>query len=569
MYVQHTTSTQNGKTYSYPLLCRKYRESGKIKTEVIANLTKFPKEVVLAIEGALKKGKEILVSLKDIVVKKSIDYGFVFVLLAIMDRLRITEVLEKTMGVQAKFVRLMIIGKIVTRGSKLCIYNWIKRNDAIAQKLDIDIATLKLDALYETLGDLSNLQSRVERKWNLYHKAEKDEIYLYDITSSYLEGTENALAAFGYNRDGKKGKMQIVVGLITNKAGFPLSIEVFEGNENDHTTVISQLQKIKNDYQAGNVIFVGDRGMRIRYNLELMEEQEREGIEYITALSIEEIRCLINEETLQLNLFSKDLVEIEEQGTRYVLCTNPELEKEQSQTRAELKTKFEEVLHDIKLSYDNRHQKNQANKARLKQGDNNKKLVTQFSEKQLDGYKYRVRKASEKYNMQSFYTITINEEKFTVEFDFEKHSKAKQLDGKYVIVTNVKKEKLSKESIREEYKNLKHVEHAFRDMKTTQLDIRPINHVNEDTTRGHVFVTMFAYAIVRELENLIFPWLKQNNKNNKEQLSLQDIEEELKMIKLNVLQINKNYEEIKITELTNRQTEIFRILGLKPEVLAA
>lgn len=568
MYVQHTTSKQNGKSYSYPLLCRKYREGGKIKTEVIANLTRFPKDVVLAIEGALKNGKEILVSLKNIVVKKSIDYGFVFVLISIMDKLRITEVLEKTFPNQAKFVRLMIIGKIVTRGSKLCIFNWIKRNEAIAKKLDIDLTTLKLETLYETLSDLSHIQSKIERKWNLYHKSETDEIYLYDITSSYFEGTENALSAYGYNRDGKKGKMQIVVGLITNKAGFPLSIEVFDGNTNDHSTVISQLQKIKKDYRASNVIFVGDRGMRICYNLELMDTQEREGIEYITGLSIEEIRCLIKEETIQLNLFAKDLAEVEDDDVRYVLCTNPELEREHSQTRAALKAKFEDVLHDIKLSYNNRQQKNQANKTRLKKGDTNKKLVTQFSEKQLDSYKYRVRKALEKYNMQSFYTTIINEENFTVEFNFDSYSKAKQLDGKYVIVTNVKKEKMPKESIRAEYKNLKYVEHAFRDMKTAQLDIRPIYHVNEDTTRGHVFVTMFAYTIVRELENCIFPWLKENNKNNKEQLSLQDIEEELKMIKLNILQINKNHEEIKITELTNRQKEIFKILDLKPELLA-
>lgn len=568
MYIQYSKSTSNGKTYTYPMLCRKYRESGKIKTEVIANLTKFPNETVLAIAGALKKGKEVLVSLKDIIIKKSIDYGFVFVLLALMDRLRITEVLEKTFPDRAKFVRLMIIGKIVTRGSKLCIFNWIKRNEAIAKKLDIDLTTLKLETLYETLSDLSNIQGRIERKWNLYHKSEKDEIYLYDITSSYFEGTENALSAYGYNRDGKKGKMQIVVGLVTNKDGLPLSIEVFEGNTNDHSTVISQLQKIKTDYQASSVIFVGDRGMRIRYNLELMDAQEREGIEYITALSTEEIRCLIKEETIQLNLFAKDLIEVEEDGIRYVLCTNPELEREHSQTRAALKAKFEDVLHDIKLSYNNRQQKNQANKTRIEKGDTNKKIVTQFSEKQLDSYKYRARKASEKYNMQSFYTITISGEKFTVEFDFDKYTQAKQLDGKYVIVSNVKKEKMSKESIREQYKNLKYVEHAFRDMKTAQLDIRPIYHVKEDTTRGHVFVTMFAYAIVRELENCIFPWLKEKNKNNKEQLSLQDIEEELKMIKLSVLQINKNHEEIKITELTNRQKEIFKILELKPELLA-
>jgi len=567
MYIQYCTSKQNGKTYTYPLLCRKYRESGKIKTEVIANLTKFPKETIMAIEGALKKNKNILVSLKDIVIKKSIDYGFVFVLLTIMDRLRVTEALEKTFGDQAKYVRLMILGKIITRGSKLSIFNWINRNEEIAQKLGIDLNELKLETLYGTLADLSHLQDKVERKWNLYHKSEKEEVYLYDITSSYFEGTENELAAFGYNRDGKKGKKQIVIGLVTNKEGFPLSIEVFEGNTNDHKTVIEQVKKIKDNYGVDNVIFVGDRGMRIRYNLAQLDGEERQGIGYITALSIEEIRCLINEGTLQLNLFSKDLAELEQEGERYVLCTNPDLEKEQSQTRAALKVKFEEALHNIKLSYDTRLLNHQQNKAKLAQGSKNKKLVVQFSEKQLDSYKYRVRKTAEKYHMQSFYQVTITQGEWMVEFDFEKYTQAKYLDGKYVIVTNVQKEKMSKEAIREQYKNLKHVEHAFRDMKTTQLDIRPIFHVNEDTTRGHVFVTMFAYAIIREMENRIYPWLKKTKKINKENLALQDIEEELKMIKLNVLRINKRHDQIKITELSNRQKEIFRVLEIKPELL--
>ena len=190
MYIQYCTSKQNGKSYTYPLLCRKYRADGKIKTEVIANLTKFPAEVILAIEGAFKKGKEIMVSLKDIVVKRSIDYGFIFVLLTVMKRLRIDEVLEKVLGEKANIVKLMIIGKIVTRGSKLCIYNWINRNKEIAKKFNIDLSTLKVDTLYDVLGNLSNVQRKIEQKWNLYHKEQIDEIYLYDITSSYFEGTK-------------------------------------------------------------------------------------------------------------------------------------------------------------------------------------------------------------------------------------------------------------------------------------------------------------------------------------------------------------------------------------------
>lgn len=567
MYIQYCTSKQNGKSYTYPLLCRKYRADGKIKTEVIANLTKFPAEAILAIEGAFKKGKEIMVSLKDIVVKRSIDYGFIFVLLNVMKRLRIDEVLEKVLGEKANIVKLMIIGKIVTRGSKLCIYNWINRNKEIAKKFNIDLSTLKVDTLYDVLGDLSNVQRKIEQKWNLYHKKQIDEIYLYDITSSYFEGTENALAAFGYNRDGKKGKKQIVIGLITNKEGFPLSIEVFEGNQNDQTTVISQIQKIKNEFGAKQVVFVGDRGMLIRYNLEKLEEADRQGVSYITGLEMDEIRSLIKTDIIQLNLFSKDLAEIENEGERYVLCTNPDLEIEHAQTRTELKSKLEDTLHNIKMSFDNCRAKHLTNIERLANGDKNKKLVVSFTQSQLDGYKYRVRKAKEKYRMQSFYEVTITNEEFTVQFNFEKYTQAKLLDGKYVIVTNVTKEKMTKETVRKEYKNLQHVEHAFRDMKTVKLNIRPIFHVNENTTRGHVFVTMFAYAIVRELEIKIFPWLKKSNKEKKEQLSIHDIEEELKEIKLSVLKIGKNHEEIKITELTNRQKEIFSILDINKELL--
>lgn len=569
MYIQYCTSKQNGKSYTYPLLCRKYRDDGKVKTEVISNLTKFPAEVILAIEGALKKDKQVMVSLKDIVVKRSIDYGFVFVILAIMKRLRIDEALEKVLGERANIVKLMIIGKIITRGSKLCIYNWIVRNKEIAQKLKIDLSALKVDTLYEVLADLSNVQDKIERKWNIYNKEKTDEIYLYDITSSYFEGTENALAAFGYNRDGKKGKKQIVIGLITTKEGFPLSIEVFEGNQNDQTTVISQIQKIKNEFGAQQVVFVGDRGMLIRYNLEKLEEGDRQGISYITGLEIDEIRSLIKTGIIQLNLFSKDIAEIENEGERYILCTNPDLEIEHAQTRAELKSKLEDALHNIKMSFDNQRAKHLDNIKRIASGDKNKKLKVSFTQEQLDSFKYRVRKAKEKYNMQSYYQVTITNEEFNVQFNFEKYTQTKLLDGKYVIVTNVTKEKMTKDAVRNEYKNLQYVEHAFRDMKTANLNIRPIFHVNEQTTRGHVFVTMFAYAIVRELEIKLFPWLKKTNKEQKTKISIHDIEEELKEIKLTVLKLGKNNDEIKITELTNRQNEIFSILEINREMLVA
>lgn len=229
------------------------------------------------------------------------------------------------------------------------------------------------------------------------------------------------------------------------------------------------------------------------------------------------------------------------------------------------KNKFEEKIELIKLSYDNQKFKFEKNKNRLLQGDKNKKLVTQFSQKQLDRYKYSVQKCIEKYRMQKFFEIEITEDNFSLIFNFDNYSDSNKLDGKYVIVTNVEKEKLDKETVREQYKNLKHVEHAFRDLKTNYLEIRPVNHIKASTTKGHVIVCMFSYAIIREIEQKVFPWLKKFNKNNKRQLSFNDIEQELKMIKYNELMISNDYNIYKLTELSDINKEIFEILEINPE----
>ncbi len=289
-------------------------------------------------------------------------FGFIHLLLTIMDRLRITETLEKSHGLKSNIIKLMILGKIVTKGSKLHIYNWIKRNSYVSERLGIDVGDLKLDDLYFELGEFSRIQTKVEKKWNVYHRKRHKDIYLYDITSSYFEGTENALSAFGYNRDGKRGKKQITIGLITDSKGFPLKIQVFEGNEVDYKTVNGQLK-----------------------------------------------------------------------------------------------------------------------------------------------------------------------------------------------------------AIREKYKELQNVEHAFRDMKTDKLNIRPIYHINEDQTKGHVFVCMFSYAIVKEIETVIYPWLKTYNLKNNCKLSYHDITDELNNIKVSELEVGYKLKKILIPELNFIQSEMTKLFDLKIE----
>ncbi len=324
MYIQFNKSKgKNGKIYQTVLLCEKYRdkETGKPRTKVVLNLSKLGLDnmTITALKSAINKPKGILVDSQSIKITKSFDYGFILLLLSIMDRLRISETLEKTYGVKSNIIKLMIIGKIVTKGSKLHIFNWIKRNDYISEQLNIDTKKLKVDDLYFELGEFSRMQSKIEKKWNVYHKKRHKNIFLYDITSSYFEGTENKLSAFGYNRDGKKGKKQITIGLITDNEGFPLKIQVFEGNELDYKTVNGQLHSLKNELGAESIILVGDRGMRIRLNLEELTDEESQGVSYISALSISEIRALIGDKVIQLELFSKDLVEIQDDGTRYIL----------------------------------------------------------------------------------------------------------------------------------------------------------------------------------------------------------------------------------------------------------
>lgn len=201
---------------------------------------------------------------------------------------------------------------------------------------------------------------------------------------------------------------------------------------------MGQLQKIKNNFRAKNIVFVGDRGMRIRYNLDKMTSSQIDGIEYITGLNIDKIRALEKQETIQLNMFSEDIAEIETpDNIRYVLCTNPILAQEQTATRLVIKTRMLKKIEVVELSYAKILKRNFDNKLRLENGDKNKKLVFEFTLKQLDRFKFRARKIIEKYNMQAYYSTKITQNVFTLTYDHDKYLHANQFDGKYVFVTNV------------------------------------------------------------------------------------------------------------------------------------
>jgi transposase len=551
-------------------LCSKYREGGKIKTRTELNLSNLPEHLILSIENALKSDREAMVCLKDISISRCIDYGYVFVILHLLHELRIDEVLEKVLPAEdATLVKAMIIGKIMTAGSKLSIYNWLNRESAICKLLGLDMSGYKVDRLYAALGQLSKHQLKIEKKWFRYHRGAQRRIFMYDITSSYFEGVQNELAAFGYNRDGKQGKMQLCVGLLTMEDGFPLRIQAFKGNTADSTTVADQLLALKKEFGVDQLVFVGDRGMQIMYNLENDAELSDEHIDFITGLTHTQINTLIAEGHLQMNLFDTELAEVEVNGRRYILSVNPELEAHELSYLDNKRHRADALLENIRNAYEKRCKRNEEN--RRKQQENLQKykhLKTALTIKDIDGYKRRVAFALKESGMDKYYTmVSIDDQSFQVDFDQGEFDKSRALCGKYVVCSSVSAKDMTAEQVRGQYKNLQKVEHAFRDMKSNTINIRPIYHRKALQTRGHVFLCMFAYAIIKEMENKLFPFLKSYNDSQKKQLSFNDLIAELNNIKMCELNIGNGVVSIQKPELNQIQEKIFESLNIDPEIM--
>lgn len=336
----------------------------------------------------------------------------------------------------------------------------------------------------------------------------------------------------------------------------------------DDQTVLDQIDILKNDFGTNRIVFVGDRGMKIRYNLDQLDQANKEGIDYITGLTHAEIRELMDQEVIQLGLFSKELAEVEHQGNRYILSINEVLQERELEYLKATRSAVDEDITEIKASWEKRRDKNIENKKRIANGDKNKRLKTSFNEDDINAYKCRIAKVLSKRKMEKYYSIQeVSDTNFIVNFEASKYQQAKQLAGKYVVCTSLKAEKMDKKEVRQQYKNLQNVEHAYRDLKSDNIQVRPVYHRKEAQTRGHVLLTMFSYAIIKEMENKIFPFLKVWNTKEKQKLAFADIMEELNGIKQIELELGKGVEHVKITQLNKLQTEILSLFNMKKKDL--
>ena len=569
MYIQRNKSKnkKTGKEYTAVFLCSKYREDGKVKTRVEANLSRVPEHIILGIENMLKSEGEIPVFLKDITIENCADYGYVLVLLHLMQQLRIDQALDKSLSeTDAVRAKAMIIGKIITGGSKLCIYNWLCRESSISKLIGLDMDNYTMDDFYYSLRQLWSHQPKIEKKWFRYHHGSTRRIYLYDLTSTYFEGTQNELAAYGYNRDGKKGKMQMCIGLLATDDGFPLRIQAFSGNTSDSATVTGQILSLKKEFGVEEIVFVGDRGMHISYHLENDTELAENNIQFITGLTHTQIQTLLARGTIQLSLFSRDLAEVSVEGKRYILSVNPDLEMKEKAWLDNRKERCEALIEDVRGAWAKRCAKNHENLQKKQSSPQNgkyKNLKTELTGKDINGYIRRVEKIVKSCGMTGYYEINlIDNQSFQIQLNTEKFNECCSLCGKYVLSTNVPAKDMNATQIRGKYKNLQHVEHAFRDLKSDNISIRPVYHHHEQQTRGHVLLCMFAYAIIKTMEDKLFPFLKEYNKTNKRKLAFHDLTAELNNIKTYELNVGKGVKFNRLTELNSLQQKILKILNI-------
>src|SRR5215475_2754289 len=473
MYVDISHIRQGGKTYTRYLLRESYRQDGKVKHRSIANLSGCAAAEIEAIRLALRH-KDNLSALHTnasaIVIKQGLSYGAVHLVHEVARSLGIVAALGPSRdGLLALW---QVIARVIDQGSRLSA---VRLARAHAAKEILGLNGFDEDHLYANLDWLANQQADIEKA--LFEKQEPSQgLFLYDVTSTYLEGKHNAFAGFGYNRDRKRGKLQIVVGLLCNAAGYPLAIEVFPGNTQDTKTFASQVDKVAQRFGGGAITFVGDRGMIKGPQIDALHDQ---GFHFITAITKPQIDALLTQGVLQMSLFDAPLAEVTtSEGQRYVLRRNPERAK------------------DIAASRESKYRA--LNKATVEANDYLATHPRANRDTQLKNLSGRAAKL----RISGWTRFNLGGRGIALGKDREALAEAAKLDGCYVLKTDLSQTAASKEVVHDRYKDLALVEWAFRESKTVHLEMRPVHVRLETRTRGHAFVVMLAYSIIRALAML-------------------------------------------------------------------
>lgn len=476
MFIDDATLTRNGKTYRRVLLRNSYRFNGQVRHDTLANLSHCSDEEIRAIKLALKhKGQLTHVGdlRKEVATQQGLAVGAVWVLHQLAKRLGLVKALGQSRT--AKLALWLVLASVIAQGSRLSAVRLAQRH-AVCDILSLD--AFNEDDLYQAMDWLNERQSAIEATLFTHRYAtagQAPRLYLYDVTSSYLEGDQNELGEYGYNRDGKRGKKQIVIGLLTDEEGWPITVEVFAGNTQDPKTFKHQIDKLVHRFGVKQVTFVGDRGM---IKTTQIGELEEAGFHYISAITKPQIEALLKTEVLQWSMFDEELVEVTSEEVRYIVRRNPQRAEELAAVRQSKLERLEKYLVQKNIY-----------------------LAERPRAKVETALKHAQAKA-EQLKIHSWAKLNVKERRLALEIDQDNKRAATHLDGCYVIKTDLPREAASPETAHARYKGLAEVEYAFRTMKTTLLEMRGIFVRKAPRTRAHVFVIMLAYLLAYQLRRL-------------------------------------------------------------------
>jgi hypothetical protein len=469
------------------LLRESFREDGKIKKRTLANLTDWPKELIEGFRTLLKGGTVFAAERDAVSIRRSLPHGHVAAALGTLRATGLDRILGPAGNRCRDLVIAMVVSRLIAPASKLATARGLDPATAISSLGEVlGLGAVDEDELYVALDWLLERQPAIETA--LAKKHLKDGVLvLYDVSSSYLEGRCCPLAKLGYNRDGKKGKLQIVYGLLCAADGCPVAVEVFEGNTGDPKTLTAQITKLKQRFGLSRVVLVGDRGMITQARLD--EEIKPAGLDWITALRSSAIRMLLDGGAFQLDLFDdRDMASItspEYPDERLMVCRNPELARMRARKREDLLQATERDLTPIREAV--RRTRNPLR-----------------GEAEIG---LKVGTVLNRHKMAKHFELTIGEASFEFRRKTDAIAEEAALDGIYVVRTSLPAELLDDAATVTAYKSLSGVERAFRSIKTTDIEIRPIFHWASPRVKAHVMLCMLAYYVEHHMRAKLAPLL--------------------------------------------------------------
>jgi hypothetical protein len=450
------------------LLRESFREGARVRKRTLANLSSLSLAQVEAIRAVLR-GEELRPVAQTFEIARSRAHGHVHAVATAMQRLGFASLIASKPGRERDVVLAMVAARIVAPSPKLATTRWW-HTTTLAE--DFGVADASEDDLYAAMDWLLPRQDRIQKKLAARH-LRAGGLVLYDLSSSYFEGTTCLLAKRGYSRDGKPGTLQVNYGLLTDTRGCPVAVSVHEGNTADSQTFMPEVQRLRQSFGIERMVMVGDRGMIAQKAIDAMREAD--GIGWITALKSASIRVLIEQGQLQLGLFDeRNLLELSSPdypGERLVACRNPQLAKLRAHKREDLLAATEKNLEKIKARVDAA------------------KLTGQAA------IGVQVGKSVNQYKVAKHFALTIGEAAFSFQRQHDSIAAEAALDGVYIIRTSVPAAQMATADCVRNYKALTNVERAFRSLKTIDLKVRPIHHHLADRVRAHIFLCLLAYYV--------------------------------------------------------------------------